>query len=515
MKTIKYIWELLLRAARFAAMLWARRRQFNKWMAKRYTPRFLALIGTGVCLVVAVIALFVGPCLGMANDSIGNQKMLEYGLSYREVDRGEDPEQFASNEYFTRVYERTRTGEPIHTSQNLIVNAAMALDSVFTNDNFFDVRFLAAIYLMLYLPGVYLVLRAGLERVQYFSEAVVMAVAGVLIFSDISYLVFFNSLYNDPIILICLLYIAGGSMGLHTEKPAQMGLQLVITAAGLMLCLLEKRFFLAGLLTAVLLVAHTRVFSGPSRIVAGGLAAILIGASVFSFYWCGESFDDVSKVHSITRGVLLDSQTPDKTLEDMGIDASYSLLADQSLYDYYPPAEISNPALQEGFLDRYTAADVALHYMKHPDSLVFMWNNAVRSALRLRRDYCGNYERSAGMPTMGKSVFWSAWSMFKERSLPSTIGYVLLLIIVFTAMSGRKVFNRRAVQRWDYIYFVTMLVITCIGMADITAVICRSGDAQLVQFSMTLGVALDLVLYDVIAEILHKLNILEGKHEET
>ena len=82
-------------------------------------------------------------------------------------------------------------------------------------------------------------------------------------------------------------------------------------------------------------------------------------------------------------------------------------------------------------------------------------------------------------------------------------------------MSGRKVFNRRAVERWDYVYFTTMLAIAAIGIADITAVICLSGDAQLVQCSMTFGVTLDLLFYFVIAEILHKLNILEGKNEET
>ena len=514
MKIIKHLWRLLQKAYGFLKKLWTKRRQFNKWMAKRYTPGFLALIGTFVCLGAALIALFTEPCLGMANDSIGNQKMAQYGLSYRVMDRGEDPEQFASNEYFTREYERTRNASPIHSSQNLIVHAAMGLDALFTSDNFFDVRFLAAGYLLLYLPGVYLLLRSGLERVHYFSEALALAAAGVLAFSDISYLVFFNSLYPDPIILICLIYIAGGSMSLHTERKAQAGLQLVITAAGMMLCLLEKRFFLAGIFTAVLLASHSRVLTGSGRILAGGLAAILIGSSVFSFYWCDQEFDDVSKVHSITRGILLDAQKPDQVLEDLGIDASYSLLTDQSLYDYYPPSEISNPVLQEGFLDRFSPADVGLYYMKHPGSMVFMWNNAVRSALRLRRDYCGNYERSTGMPAMGKSVFWSAWSIFKERSLPSTIGYVLLLILVFTAMSGRKVFNRKAVHRWDYIYFVTMLVVTVIGMADITAVICLSGDSQLVQYSMTLGVVLDILLYYVVAEILHKLNILEGKNEE-
>ena len=59
-----------------------------------------------------------------------------------------------------------------------------------------------------------------------------------------------------------------------------------------------------------------------------------------------------------------------------------------------------------------------------------------------------------------------------------------------------------------------MLAVTAIGVADITAVICLSGDAQLAQCSMTFGVTLDLLLYFVVAEILHKLNILEGKNEK-
>ena len=515
MKTIRGIWELVLRFSRFLVLLWQKRRRFNRWMAKRYTPQMLAAIGTAVCLLVAVFALLASPCLGMANDSLGNQKMQEYGLSYRAADRGENSSQFASNEYFTRQYEVTRTGAPIHSSQNLFVRLGMALDSVLTTDGLFDVRFLAMVYLVLYLPAVYLVLKAGLERVSYFSEAVVITVLGVLIFADISYLVFFNSLYSDGLILICMLYIAGASMSLHLKRPTQMGLQMVIAAAGLVLCLLEKRFFLAGILTAVLLVTQVRILEGAGRVVAAALSVLLIGSAVFGLYWSGQEFDDISKVHSVTRGVLLQSQNPDAALEDMGIDTSYSLLTDQSLYDYYPPSEISNPVLHQSFLDTFSAVDVAAHYLKNPQKMVLMWNNAIQSALHLRRDYCGNYERSTGMPPMSKSVFFSMWSMFRERSLPATIGYFALLIIVFVAMSGRKVFNRRAVERWDYVYFTTMLAIAAIGIADITAVICLSGDAQLVQCSMTFGVTLDLLFYFVIAEILHKLNILEGKNEET
>lgn len=188
MKSIKGMGKLLSRLAGYLAALWRQRQRRNQWVARRYTSAMLALIGTLVCLAVAVYALFVNPCLGVANDSIGNQKMSGYGLSYREADRGEDPARFSSNEYFTRAYETARTGDPIHSSQNLFVRAAMALDAVVTSDGLFDVRFLALVYLALYLPAVYLVLKAGLERVRYFSEAVAVTALGVLIFADISYL---------------------------------------------------------------------------------------------------------------------------------------------------------------------------------------------------------------------------------------------------------------------------------------------------------------------------------------
>jgi len=514
LKFIKLAWEAVLRLARFGVLLWNKRKKLNKWMAARYTPSLLALLGTVASLIIAVIILFAPPYLGVANDSLGSTKMTEFGLMYRESDRGEDPDHFSPNEYFTRSYQIYRNAQPINTSQNLFVRFAMALDALFTSDNLFDVRFLALLYLILYLPAVYLVLKAAMERVSYFSEAATIAILGTIIFSDISYLAYFNSLYSDPLIFICILYIAGAALSIHKEKKGEIALQLVFTLAATLLCLLEKRFFLCGILCAILIGSQVRVLANNSRkIVTGGFAVILIACSVFGFYWCGEEFDEISKVHAVTRGILLEDQNPDKVLESMGIDVSYSLLTDQSLYDYYPPAEISNPLLHEGFLDRYSTLDIALYYLKNPSAIIAMWNNGLQSALNLQRSYCGNYERSVGMPPMAKSLFWSIWSAFRQRSIPSTIGYLLVLIIAYTAMSGSKVFNRKAVHRWDYIYFITMLTITAIGLCDISYVIFRSGDAQLVQFSMPFGVTMDLLLYYTIAEILHKLNILEGKHE--
>ena len=68
MKIIKGMGKLLSRLAGYLAALWRQRQRRNQWMARRYTSAMLALIGTLVCLAVAVYALFVNPCLGVAND---------------------------------------------------------------------------------------------------------------------------------------------------------------------------------------------------------------------------------------------------------------------------------------------------------------------------------------------------------------------------------------------------------------------------------------------------------------
>ena len=66
MKTVKWIWEWILRFAGFLAALWKKRQHFNSWMAKRYTPAAMALIGTAVCLAVAVFSLFTPAYLGLS-----------------------------------------------------------------------------------------------------------------------------------------------------------------------------------------------------------------------------------------------------------------------------------------------------------------------------------------------------------------------------------------------------------------------------------------------------------------
>lgn len=479
-------------------------------MKQHYSAGKLAAISVFVGAVISILILFVPPYLGVANDAIGNRKMSESGLKYLESQT-----QNVSNDYFDRVYERTvATGEGM-SSHLLLIGIAKAIDTFFTKDNLFDIRFLALIYMILWIPGLYFLIKAALERVTYFTEGAVLAVLGTIMFSDISYITYFNSMYSDGLIMICLCYIVGGAMLLHKGSRRESGMILMIAVAGMILIFAEKRCFLAGMIVAVFLFSQVRIFTQMNRkVLSLGCGVVLLAGAITGIYNSRDEFDETAKFHAMTRGVLLQSADPESELAHMNIDHSYTILTDCSLYDEYPIAEISNPLIQSGFLDKYGEEDIMLFYLQHPGALISMWDLGVKAAFDLRRSYCGNYEESAGMPAMGKSIFWSAWSTFKERSAPKTIGYVLVLIIVFSVMAGRKVFHKKDVRRWEYVYFTVMVMLVFLCMGDLTYVILKSGDSQFIQFNIISGTVMDLLFYYVMAEILHKLNILEDRNEK-
>lgn len=504
-------WQTILSSVGSLIVLFSKKRYLlNQYMRLHYSAGKLAFFSVLVGVLISVLILFIPPYLGVANDGIGNKKMLESGLSYLDSQTAN-----TSNNYFERVYEQTIQQKEGISAHLLCVDIAKAVDTYFTKDNLFDIRFLALIYLILWIPGMYLALKAALERVSFFTEGAVLAVLGIIIFSDISYITYFNSLYSDALILICLLYIAGGSMLLHKENKRDKGLIFVITVAGIILILSEKRCFLAGIVIAMFLFAQVRIFAQMEmKLLSVVCGIVLLTGTIIGIYNCGDEFDETAKFHAMTRGVLLQSEDPEDELAHMNIDHSYTVLTDVSLYDAYPIAEISNSLIQNGFLDKYEEEDIMLFYLRHPGALISMWDLGVKAAFDLRRSYCSNYEESAGMPAMGKSIFWSVWSTFKERSAPKTIGYVLILTIVFTVMSGKKVFHKKNIQRWEYVYFTAMLMLVFLCMGDLTYVILKSGDSQFIQYNIISGTVMDLLFYYVMAEILHKLNILEVRNEK-
>lgn len=487
------------------------REKINKQMEKRYSPEFIAWWVTGIAAVLMIIMLFVPNYVGVADDGSLSRVMRAAGLNYIKSDVDD-----IYNNYFVRTYSNVlsdyQVGDSSVSSHILIVKAAVWLDNLITRDRFFDIRFLGLLYGIMYIPALWLFMKQACCMVKRFSEGVVIGVFGVLIFADVSYLTYFNSFYPEALWFICMLYCIGAALAFQRQNRLRMDILYftILMLSTLVLIFSQQQCAVIGILVAVFVLKLLFVRKHWLWGVLCVLSALLLTFSALTgMISLSNDFDQRSKYHAMTRGVLFQSDDPSKTLAEFGIDPSYEMLTDTSSYDYLPFVKAENTdVLQEEFYDQYTITDISLYYVRHPGKMFSMLDVATKASFNIRRSYCGNYEASVGLPPMAKSLFWSGWSTFKENSAPKTIGYIVILVIGIVMLYGRSYSLRPSENRRSTVVLDTLIMVLIICMSQAVISIVNSGDAELTQHCFLMGCGIDIMTYFVLVEILHKLNIL-------
>lgn len=503
-KRRKWKQELWNRFFAFWAKIKQLYRKGNQKFSGRWPDRRFVFVSVLIVGFAAVLMLWVPRYLGVANDGSVTRTMQNAGLLYREVDEKN------ANDYFTRIYQLhfSETGD--RSLQLILISMAKWLDQLFTRDPLFDIRFLSLIYLLLALPAWALLTYSVVSRVNAFIEKSVLTAFCTMILADVSYLTYFNSLYPEAIYVIALSYLFGGCLMLQRKSKFGALYWLAVLAGTFMLCMTRQHCFVIGIAAAFYAISQLRTAGRNMERAGIVLVSVLaLTASVCSLVWIENDFDTTSKVHAMTRGVLLQSADPSKTVHEFGMEESYALLADASLYEKYALTEEEEYYLQNGFLDHYTTADLVLYYARHPASMMSMLDLGARSAMNLRREYCGNYENTSGMPARGKSIFFSMYSILKTRSFPHTIAFLILLEIVCAVMSKKGWWTKKESDRFYYVYFCTTLLAFGISVIHLSEIIFRSGDAQMVQYNFIAGFSMDCMILFTLSELLHRLNILE------
>lgn len=481
----------------------------NHQMEGKYSPSLIALTATAAAAILMVLMLFLPNYLGVADDGSISRVMNAAGVYYTQTEVSD-----IYNNYFIKNYSNVLSDysrkDSYFNSQVAVIKAAVYLDNLITRDKFFDIRFLALIYGVFYVPALYQMIKQACMRVKRFSEGVVIGAVGVLVFSDIAYITYFNSFYPEAVWFISLMYCVGAALSFQVNRSAyrDLGSLLVIVLAGIVLLSSRNQTAIIGIFLAVfclkLLFARKHWMWGVICVMSAFLLSFLSIACMINLE---ADFDETSKFHAMTRGVLFQSDQPGDTLAEFGIDSSYEMLTDVSGYDYLPLVQPTNEVLQEDFLDQYSSLDIAVYYVRHPGSFFSMLDVAIKSCFGIRREYCGNYEKSVGMPERARSIFWCAWSTFKNNSAPKTIGYLVVLVGAVVMLFGRGYSIRPSEDRRSTVFLDMMMVVLliCISQAAITIV--NSGDAQMVQHCFLISFGIDIMTYYVFAELVHKINI--------
>lgn len=485
------------------------KKRINTQMEGKYSPSLIALMAAAAAAVLMLIMLFVPNYLGVGDDGSFYKVMEAARISYISDMASQD-----SSGFFNRVYSRLATGYVIGNaginSQILIVKAAVRLDDLITGDNYFDIRILALIYGIFYIPALYLLIRQACMRVKHFSEGIVIGFAGVLIFADVAYVTYFNSLYPEAVWFISLLYCIAAALSFQESRSLAKDLAslALFAIAGVVLMTSRAQCGFIGIIAALYcmkLFLARREWSWNVICVLTSL--ILSVISIGSMVGLEKDFDDTDKFHAMSRGVLFGADHPADTLKEFGIDPSFELLADISAYDEIPLVSVEEEIIETEFLGKYNVADISRYYLRHPGKFIGMMDISIKACFGIRRDRCGNYERSVGLPGGARSPFWSGFSTFKNNSAPKTIGYLVVLAGAACLLFGRGYSLRPEEDRRSTVLLDCMMVLLliCVSQAGVTIV--NSGDAAMIRHCFLVSLCMDIMTYFVFAEIAHRINI--------
>lgn len=229
---------------------------------------------------------------------------------------------------------------------------------------------------------------------------------------------------------------------------------------------------------------------------------LLLLAGVASYTLIPQEFVNINKYHALTRGVLPDSQDPEQTLKDLGIDPQFSLLSGTIYYDPYTTVDVNSNLMLQELYGKFGFGSILAYYITHPDQTMRMLNLAAKDAFTTRPPAMGNYERSAGKAFGAHTHFFSLYSFLKMTLAPKTFGFIILWAILVIGLYLPSFIAALRSKNWRRALRLPMLLLFMLmGLAGIAISIIGAGDADLGKHEFAFTAAFDLVTFVTVADV--------------
>ncbi len=267
---------------------------------------------------------------------------------------------------------------------NYIVNTVSGGD-----ESYFHIRYLGGLYALSLAGAAFCIFRA-MSPLKLWQQLLAAAVF-VFVFCDSGYLVYFNSLYGEPLQMVSLLAAAG--LGALLYRRPRIGTAVLFYVSLFLFSGAKLANIPLGIVAGLLGVfcmfrKNTKAF----RIAAATVGAVFIAACAVMYAGVPQWMDRDTTYQAVFFGILKDSPDPSADLEELGLSQKYLCLAGTNAY--MPEDEYPEEMREEGFLDEFyeniSKFDIAAFYLKHPLRLLKTTAFAVDNSAWIRPAYLGN-----------------------------------------------------------------------------------------------------------------------------
>jgi hypothetical protein len=289
----------------------------------------------------------------------------------------------------------------------------------------YDLRWAGATHLLVFLAALYW-LYPVLAKLPHRPRLVAWALL-LLVFCDVSYFSYFNSLYMDTASLLFLLLVlvfylrllcgAGQARRNAIAFVIVTGLFLFSKSQHALLFIVLVPFVWMDRALAATLTSRTRKIAAAALALLGMSCLLYTPPEYKTYAAYNVVFADLMPKAPDPRQVLRDLDLPESLIHFSGKDA------------FHPESAMRVPALREELVGSLSHRKLAGYYLKHPGVAVELVRAALEESALQRPKGFSNYPYSAGKPAGATTDRYAVWSGLKTtlfRAHPWVYGAVIL-----------------------------------------------------------------------------------------
>lgn len=217
----------------------------------------------------------------------------------------------------------------------------------------------------------------------------------MFVLADTGYTAYFSSFYGEPASYVLLLLTMALLMRLpELDRRSAGWLAAWVAAAGLFAAAKQQNAP-AGILLALLGLRAAFLYQSRRlrRLAIGGAAAVA-AVSVLTYGLMSDDIKHINQYHAVTRGILQNTEHPERDLQEIGLDPKFAVLAGTTYYDKYQLEPVESELMQEEFYSKFGYLALLRYYALHADRAIDKLNEAASHAYQIRPTAMGNHEKA-------------------------------------------------------------------------------------------------------------------------
>lgn len=413
----------------------------------RFSKYWWILIGVLAGAVIFYV-LFMPPQPGVADQGDFDRITNVSGLELKAEDAN-NPDLVRFNDYTITEYQISApTANELFsrfkaTSMAWLISFITLICTILGQD-IFKTGYLALAYVLMYGLAFFIIFKyAGINHKP--QLIIVMLLAG-LVFLDGNYLVWFNSLYGEPMMITTLLlYIAAWIYYIHhryvrqSEQGTFTKIIYIYLAAFLFI---GSKLQVVSALPVVLIMLIVLVWENRSRLKRYQTGLLYLLSLLLILYSVAVISQDKDinidrQYNAVFYGILKDSPDPALDLAELGLNpdlavesGKHSYLAKDEYVKYAPHA----PITYEEFYSQISTGKLLSFYISHPDRLIQGMSYTASQAFTTST-LLGKYTQEDSQIPIREFERFTHWSSWREQHMPQKLLFLTLIYVVFLAFS--------------------------------------------------------------------------------